>query len=121
MEQWLEKAWKCELLDEASIREVCDKVSEIFDKENTVVEVPAPVTIAGDTHGQFYDLLELFNTGGFLPKTNYLFLGDYVDRGKHSVELLTLLFLLKIQYKAVFHIAILNILYRDLIFFKFKF
>jgi hypothetical protein len=59
---------------------------EVFIKESNVQMVNAPVTLVGDLHGQFYDLLELFRIGGKPPDTNYLFMGDYVDRGYYSVS-----------------------------------
>ena len=95
---YVEKARKGEKLSEAAITLICTKVKDIFAKESNVVQLNSPITLVGDVHGQFYDVLELFRVGGDVPDTNYLFLGDYVDRGAHSVETITLLMLLKLRF-----------------------
>mmetsp|Transcript_9528 Transcript_9528/g.21880 ORF Transcript_9528/g.21880 Transcript_9528/m.21880 type:complete len:338 (-) Transcript_9528:409-1422(-) len=86
------------LLPESKVKQLCSKAREILANESNVVRVKAPVTVCGDIHGQFSDLMELFDMGGMPPETNYLFLGDYVDRGYYSVECVTLLVALKVKY-----------------------
>ena len=60
-------------------------------------DVKCPVTVCGDVHGQYHDLMELFQIGGRSPDTNYLFMGDYVDRGYYSVETVSLMVTLKVS------------------------
>jgi serine/threonine-protein phosphatase 4 catalytic subunit len=87
-----------ELIREKEAKILCDKAREILLEESNVQRVDSPVTICGDIHGQFYDLRELFKVGGDVPETNYLFLGDFVDRGFYSVETFLLLLALKVRY-----------------------
>eukprot|EP00826_Nyctotherus_ovalis_P053210 TRINITY_DN687_c0_g1_i7.p1 TRINITY_DN687_c0_g1~~TRINITY_DN687_c0_g1_i7.p1 ORF type:complete len:251 (+),score=69.84 TRINITY_DN687_c0_g1_i7:157-909(+) len=83
---------------ESEVIGLCKKARELFASEYNIVNVDAPVTICGDIHGQYFDLFELFKTGGESPDTNYVFLGDFVDRGYSSVETFLLLLALKIRY-----------------------
>ncbi|VEL31554.1 unnamed protein product [Protopolystoma xenopodis] len=85
-------------LNEAEIRGLCLKSREIFLSQPILLELEAPLKICGDIHGQYYDLLRLFEYGAFPPESNYLFLGDYVDRGKQSLETICLLLAYKIKY-----------------------
>ena len=90
------------VLPEEDIVALCRKAREIFLSQPMLLEVRAPINICGDTHGQFHDLLRLFEMGGFPPATNYLFLGDYVDRAKQSIETITLMLCYKIKYPETF-------------------
>ena len=98
LDQQIKTLLECKPLAEATIKALCQKAKEIFATEKNVQPVNAPVTICGDIHGQFYDLKELFEIGGQLPETNYLFMGDYVDRGHYSIETVSLLVCFKIRY-----------------------
>uniref|UniRef100_A0A671XXI6 Serine/threonine-protein phosphatase n=1 Tax=Sparus aurata TaxID=8175 RepID=A0A671XXI6_SPAAU len=99
IDQWIEQLNECKQLSEGQVKTLCEKAKEILTKESNVQEVRCPVTVCGDVHGQFHDLMELFKIGGKSPDTNYLFMGDYVDRGYYSVETVTLLVALKVRYR----------------------
>lgn len=77
---------------------ICTQAKEILMQQPILLEINPPVRIVGDIHGQFKDLLRLFDTCGYPPNANYLFLGDYVDRGKQSLETILLLLCYKIKY-----------------------
>ncbi len=80
------------------INALSEKTYEIIKREPNLLELKAPLYVVGDIHGQYDDLLRIFNTTGLPPKHNFLFLGDYVDRGDYSIEVMSLLFSLKIKY-----------------------
>ena len=97
LDKQIETLRKGQFLKESEVKDLCARAREIFVEESNVQRVDAPVTvrelitylilkICGDIHGQFWDVIELFNIGGECPETNYLFVGDFVDRGFNSVE-----------------------------------
>ena len=122
LDECIERLYKKELLAESVIEAICAKAKELLMRESNVVHIAAPVTVVGDIHGQFFDMLEIFKIGGFCPNTNYLFLGtgvcveepfcvfsdyrtgDYVDRGLFSVETISLLVCLKLRYPHRVHL-----------------
>ena len=85
-------------LTESEIRSLCVKSRDLFIRQPIFLELESPMKIVGDIHGQFSDLLRLFEYGGYPPDANYLFLGDYVDRGKQSLETICLLLAFKLKY-----------------------
>ena len=97
------------LLNAAEINELCDAAESIFQEEPSMLQLRAPCKIFGDLHGQFGDLMRLFDefgspvTAGDITYIDYLFLGDYVDRGSHSLETICLLLALKVEYRSSIH------------------
>ncbi|EMH74061.1 calmodulin-dependent calcineurin A subunit,gamma isoform, putative [Entamoeba histolytica HM-1:IMSS-B] len=81
---------------------ILQRASQVFKQEPNVVEINSPCTIIGDTHGQFYDLLNFFST---VSSGRYVCLGDYVDRGDYGVELFLLLCSLKVVFPSQFVIS----------------
>ena len=79
----------CKYLPENELKQLCELVCDLLLEESNIQPVSSPVTVCGDIHGQFYDLEELFRQGGPPPDTNYVFMGDFVDRGYYSLETLT--------------------------------
>jgi len=85
-------------LSDSEIKFLCLKSKEILINQPIFLELESPIKICGDTHGQYFDLLRLFEYGGYPPEANYLFLGDYVDRGKQSIETICLMLAYKIKF-----------------------
>jgi len=89
---------KVRLPTETEVKWICRVAGEKFMEQDSMLELEAPIKVVGDIHGQYHDLLRLFEFGGFPPISNYLFLGDYVDRGKQSLEVIILLLVYKMKY-----------------------
>eukprot|EP01035_Chromulina_nebulosa_P019346 gene19346-25211_t len=80
IDKWIEILMSCKPLTELEVDKLCTSAKEILMDESNVQPIHSPVTVCGDIHGQLHDLIELFKIGGTAPDTNYLFMGDYVDR-----------------------------------------
>ncbi|KAF7973608.1 hypothetical protein HWV62_14776 [Athelia sp. TMB] len=85
-------------LTESQALQILEQTTQVLSAEPNLVDVASPVTICGDIHGQYYDLMKLFEVGGTLEDNAYLFLGDYVDRGCFGIECLLYLYTLKLWY-----------------------
>jgi len=85
-------------LTENEIKFLCFKSRELFMQQPMLLELEPPIKICGDVHGQYMDLLRIFEFQGYPPEANYLFLGDYVDRGKQSLETICLMLAYKLKY-----------------------
>lgn len=96
----LVKEWReaSKMLNEQFIRKILYLARPIFMSQPMLVKVEAPVNVCGDIHGQITDLVEIFSSGGLPPDSRYLFLGDYVDRGKFGTEVISALLGLKVLY-----------------------
>mmetsp|Transcript_114862 Transcript_114862/g.256390 ORF Transcript_114862/g.256390 Transcript_114862/m.256390 type:complete len:304 (-) Transcript_114862:70-981(-) len=92
------KPGKLVQVSEPQLKALCTAAREVFLSQSALLELEAPLKICGDVHGQYHDLLRIFEYGGFPPESNYLFLGDYVDRGKQSLETITLMFSYKVKF-----------------------
>uniref|UniRef100_A0A8R1DZ28 Serine/threonine-protein phosphatase n=2 Tax=Caenorhabditis japonica TaxID=281687 RepID=A0A8R1DZ28_CAEJA len=85
-------------IEECEISDLIAECNQVFTRQPMMIECAPPVSIVGDIHGQFGDLMRIFNTIGFPPEVNYLFLGDYIDRGQFSVETMLILMCIKMKY-----------------------
>jgi serine/threonine-protein phosphatase PPG1 len=89
LDECIERLYKKQLLADSVVEAICAKAKELLMKESNVVHIAAPVTVVGDIHGQFFDMIEIFKIGGFCPNTNYLFLGtqqSFLFSRAHLIE-----------------------------------
>jgi serine/threonine-protein phosphatase PP1 catalytic subunit len=98
------KPGKLVQVSEGQLKALNTAAREVFLGQSGLLELEAPIKICGDIHGQYHDLLRLFEYGGMPPESNYLFLGDLVDRGKQGLEVVTLLFAYKVAHPENFFI-----------------
>ncbi|CAM9933054.1 unnamed protein product, partial [Ectocarpus sp. 8 AP-2014] len=93
-----------DVLSRAEAEQLLRQGTEVLDKEDNVLELEGETVVVGDLHGQFFDLLTLLKTYGEPPERQYLFLGDYVDRGLYSCEVALYLVSLKLAFPREVHL-----------------
>ena len=110
LDKHIEKLKNCEYIQDANaVKKICEMAKISLMKDENIIYLNAPITvrkkklklilqICGDIHGQFYDLKEVFKRGGDIAENSYLFLGDFVDRGYHSLETFLLLLCYKVRF-----------------------
>mmetsp|Transcript_19381 Transcript_19381/g.38377 ORF Transcript_19381/g.38377 Transcript_19381/m.38377 type:complete len:308 (-) Transcript_19381:362-1285(-) len=98
LDRWISKVRDCQHLSEVELKLLCNRLKDLLIEESNVQPVHSPVIVCGDIHGQFHDLKNLIQVGGDIPSKRYIFMGDFVDRGHHSVETLQLLMCYKVRF-----------------------
>mmetsp|Transcript_47027 Transcript_47027/g.132278 ORF Transcript_47027/g.132278 Transcript_47027/m.132278 type:complete len:304 (+) Transcript_47027:114-1025(+) len=93
-----QKPGKLVQIPEPQLKALCLAARGVFLSQSALLELEAPLKICGDVHGQYHDLLRIFEHGGFPPDSSYIFLGDYVDRGKQGLETISLMFCYKVKF-----------------------
>ena len=104
LDGWIARLKECKPLNELELEDLIERARTVLMEESNVQPISCPVTVCGDVHGQLHDLIEIFRIAGDAPDTNYLFMGDYVDRGYYSVETVSLLVCLKVRFPLRVHI-----------------
>jgi diadenosine tetraphosphatase ApaH/serine/threonine PP2A family protein phosphatase len=104
LDEFIDNLRTHESLVEADLVNLFYKAQDVLYQESTLLPLTTPITVCGDVHGQFYDVLRLFEVGGPPSDTKYLFLGDYVDRGYHSIETFALLLAYKVKFPDSFYL-----------------
>jgi hypothetical protein len=96
-DRWLATLLDQQFLQEDQVQELCKQAIDVLQREENVIHVPAPCTVVGDIHGQLHDFIEILKIGGPPPDINYVFMGDFVDRGYYSVECVSLVLAFKVN------------------------